>query len=1096
MSAPEIFLSYNRADGQAVLDVQKLLEARSITTFLDRNNLVAGLPWPQALEEGLHRVRGVAVFIGRELGEWQKREMWFALDRQVREAKQGHAFPVIPVLLPGADVTPSFLFANTWIDLRGGLDAVVTAEALDAFGGAINSTQPPQAPERPTAICPYRGLQVFREEHAAFFFGRKAFADRLLDFTLGKDLVAVVGPSGSGKSSVVQAGLLPLLRRERPPANTWDAVSFTPGNDPFRHLASALIPLLEPEMSETARLAEAEELGRNLVGGRTRVEAVVSRVIEKSNGTGRLLLVADQFEELFTLTPERGRRPFAQALLRALGSAPFTLVITLRADFYSQIITLDRKLSDRLTAAQVNIGALTQGELREGITAPARLVRLEFEPGLVERILADVGSEPGHLPLVEFALTELWQRRDGSRLANQAYDEIGGATGALAQRAETEFGRLKPEEQTAAHRLFSRLVRVARPEEAGEDTRQRTDLSDADAVAKRVANMLADARLLVTSDEAKTGALTVEVAHEALIRNWERLRVWLNEDREFLLWRQRLQVQVAEWQERRQDVGYLLRGTPLSEAERWLLGRPQDLADAERHLIRESIALREREREEEEERRKAEIENARRLKEAAEARAEAERQRTAEQAAAARLLRVLVALAVIVLVASGVAFYEYYRRQASDRSLAALARQLEGSIKHQLQIDPVISDRIKAAWAQLTPDQQRRIGPLTFQGNQLAMEVSRMGSARALSSVEPPLLLVHSILTDDADEVLRNVEPGLLNVAPDGALWGISKYGQLDQGWTEAAAVWLENLLPLFGGKTPFRDTIPQKIAIPNRVQIALAGDWGTGNWRTAANPAPSTDVGKHMAILRTDLTIHLGGVYYAGTTDQEQHLLVNLWPQGSLGSLALNSDYEMYSGGKPYFEHALTSSLFRLQQQRSFFALENDNWVIVGLDSAYYADAERLYMDGTLYQDGGPQLQLDFLRAQAAKGKKIIVLTHHNGLTQDGSATTALWSQVMSAFPEHSAPAYWYWGHVHSGVVYRPKGPMNVLCRSIGHGGVPWGRASVLANNPNVVWYENRPAFDRDMPQRVLNGFVVLYLDGPKIFEVFYDENGGVAWP
>lgn len=174
MSSPaDIFLSYNRADAPAVADFQRLLEARSITTFLDRDNLVAGLPWPQALEEGLRRVRGVGVFIGSELGGWQKREMWFALDRQVREEKQGRAFPVIPLVLPGADLTPGFLFTNTWIDLRSGLDAVLMTEALEAFERAISSTQPAHAPERQVTICPYRGLQVSGRKTPPSFSGAK-----------------------------------------------------------------------------------------------------------------------------------------------------------------------------------------------------------------------------------------------------------------------------------------------------------------------------------------------------------------------------------------------------------------------------------------------------------------------------------------------------------------------------------------------------------------------------------------------------------------------------------------------------------------------------------------------------------------------------------------------------------------------------------------------------------------------------------------------------------------------------------------------------------------------------------------------------------
>jgi len=414
-----------------------------------------------------------------------------------------------------------------------------------------------------------------------------------------------------------------------------------------------------------------------------------------------------------------------------------------------------------------------------------------------------------------------------------------------------------------------------------------------------------------------------------------------------------------------------------------------------------------------------------------------------------------------------------------------------------ISIDPVISSRLQKAWAALSPDQRRRIAPLLVKAHQQAVQFSQTKVApQADPTVKHQLLLAQSAITNDQEGVLGNLEAGVVvDVGPGGEIWGTGKYQNLDPGWTEAATVWLENLVL---GKHPFADSTPQTISVPNSVQIAMAGDWGTGDWRTAANPAPSTDVRKHMAFLQPHLTIHLGDVYYAGTNDQEKHLLVDLWPKGSLGALTLNSNHEMYSGAKPYFQVALAANLFADQQQRSFFALENDNWVIVGLDSAYYSNAEGLYLDGALYAEGGPQPQVDFLRSQAAKGKKVIVLTHHNGLTEDGSKPTALWSQVMSAFPEGGAPAYWYWGHVHAAVVYQPQthGPTNVLCRCCGHGALPWGHALELANNPNVVWYENRLAKDPDIPQRVLNGFAVLYLDGPNINEVFYDENGGAAWP
>jgi len=184
----------------------------------------------------------------------------------------------------------------------------------------------------------------------------------------------------------------------------------------------------------------------------------------------------------------------------------------------------------------------------------------------------------------------------------------------------------------------------------------------------------------------------------------------------------------------------------------------------------------------------------------------------------------------------------------------------------------------------------------------------------------------------------------------------------------------------------------------------------------------------------------------------------------------------------------------FELQNGCSYFALENTNWVIVGLDSAYFAPEGGLYMDGSLGASGGIT-QGVFVREQVAKGKKVIILTHHNGLSDDGSSTTTLWFQVMSAFPAGGGPEYWYWGHKHMATVYKQQESNRVLRRRCGHGALPWGRASSLASSPNAEWYEKRAANDPDIPQRVLNGFAVLSLNGLNIQETFYDENGGVAW-
>jgi len=407
----------------------------------------------------------------------------------------------------------------------------------------------------------------------------------------------------------------------------------------------------------------------------------------------------------------------------------------------------------------------------------------------------------------------------------------------------------------------------------------------------------------------------------------------------------------------------------------------------------------------------------------------------------------------------------------------------------KINIDPVVSSRIKAAWAQLSAARRAELAPAIAQANQQAISFARSGRAPAERAAPHHLMLAESALSNDRDNVVSNLDAGVvLDVGGDGVIWGTGKYEQLDPGWTEAFAVFLENLV---GGKHPFMAN-PATVLIPNTVQIGLAGDWGTGDWRTGSNPAPSTSVASHLASLKLDLTIHLGDVYYAGTADQEQHILVNLWPKGEIGSLALNSNHEMYSGAKPYFQ-AIGSPPFGKQNGCSYFALENDNWVIVGLDSAYFSPEGGLYMDGSLGATGGTQEM--FLQSSMAKGKKIIVLTHHNGLTEDGLNTTNLWSQVMSGLAPGTGPTLWYWGHEHAAAVYKPFGPSNVSTRCCGHGALPWGQASSLANSRNVEWYEHRSANDPDIPQRVLNGLAVLSLNGPNIQETFYDENGEVAW-
>jgi WD40 repeat protein len=603
----ELFISYNSSDRPAVLEIRKQLLQDGISSFLDRDHILPGLPWPQALENALKDASAVAVFLGpRGLGSWQKREMWFALDRQAQLEQSGKRFPVIPVLLPGADPTAGFLFLNSWIDLRESLQDPVATLAL--FHAVRQKEDSPSVAAR-SSLLPYRALEVFREEHAAFFCGRETFTGRLVEAVDKRRLVAVVGPSGSGKSSVVQAGLLPNLRRRQPPDPTWDAAVFTPGAQPLRGLASALIPFLRPELDEIDRLSEVKRLENGLASREIGCDDAVRRALEKSGGTDRFLLVVDQFEELFTLTGETDRSLLMDVLLDALEHAPLTLVLTLRADFYGNALTLDRGLSDLLEQGLINLGPMNRDELRSAIVKPAESVHLHFEEGLTERLIDDVSAQPGNLPLLEFALTELWNHRQGSHLTHQAYDALGGVAGAISRRAESEYEKLAAEQQRETRRVFSSLVRVAKSGEGFEDTRRRALLSEFDHVGQDVINRLTQARLLVTGSTIDAGELidlsqgvpaqvadrdrqpeftTVEVAHEALIRGWNRLRGWLDEDREFLLWKQRLDSLVADWERSDDDADALLRGRRLDEAEKWLSEHRAALNDREKRFIADS----------------------------------------------------------------------------------------------------------------------------------------------------------------------------------------------------------------------------------------------------------------------------------------------------------------------------------------------------------------------------------------------------------------------------------------------------------------------------------------------------------------------------
>ncbi|WP_337907093.1 ATP-binding protein [Iningainema tapete] len=407
---------------------------------------------------------------------------------------------------------------------------------------------------------PYQGLSAFGEEDAAFFFGRETFVNGLVQTTHSQPLVAVIGPSGSGKSSVVFAGLIPQLRSD----GNWLIESIRPSNQPFYHLASALVRQLEPEISETEKLRSAAGLAADIQQGKVTLQQVVSRIKER-NLDKRFLLFVDQFEELYTLCQKEEQERFADMLLEAIHQKIITLVFTLRADFYGYVLSY-RPFRDALQEFTPQlVSSMSREELQAAITLPAQKLEVQFEAQLQERILDDVGLEPGNLPLLEFALTRLWSKQQNRMLTHQAYNEIGGVKKALANHAQQVYNQLSQTEQKQAQGVFVQLVR---PGEGTEDTRRLATRKEVGEENWGLVSYLAgyQARLVVTGRDDKSGEDTVEVVHEALIREWITLRNWMNANRQFRVWQERLKVTMLEWKNSNHDSGALLRGVPLAVA--------------------------------------------------------------------------------------------------------------------------------------------------------------------------------------------------------------------------------------------------------------------------------------------------------------------------------------------------------------------------------------------------------------------------------------------------------------------------------------------------------------------------------------------------
>ncbi|HKR49631.1 MAG TPA: trypsin-like peptidase domain-containing protein [Pseudonocardiaceae bacterium] len=618
----------------------------------------------------------------------------------------------------GYRVSPGFSGSPVWDDeLAGVVGMMAVAESgqppvsyliptsglLAAWPGLRELVLPPS---------PFRGLRPFMETDTALFHGRQAESEQVARIVAGERWTTLVGPSGCGKSSLAMAGVIP---RRRGAGDC--SVTMRPGHhaSPLHALAAELLPLLDPELSETQWLAETSVLAGVLAEQGLR--GIVPRILERHRHD-RLLVVVDQFEELLDLPPAA-----VDELVRVLFDdntpAAVKVLCTLRADFLEPMLAHPRLgpfVSKRVCALE----PMRPEQLREIITRPVdEIPGVRYQPNLAERILADTGTEPGALPLLGFTLDLLWERQDRGVLTHHAYTNIGGVAGALGKYAEGAWAENIPaQDEVAAERLLTQLVRV--PIGAAAATRRIAPRAELEQQEWRIAQRLAATRLLVLKGvpaglgTGGDGPETVELAHEALITGWDRLACQVTANRSFLDWRESLRHDLDRWQRGERAPDLLPTQTALAVARQWLPTHAADLSAAERdYLDRGHIHRR----------------------------------------AQTRKRKALFSGLGILFVAAAVFFslLVYARQQSSEREALANSRALAQVSQDMSATDPALSVMTALAGYRTSPTQEAR--------NQLLRQyMAHSDSARVLSGLPGKIATAHT--SRDGNVVLASTNLG------------------------------------------------------------------------------------------------------------------------------------------------------------------------------------------------------------------------------------------------------------------------------------------------------------------------------------------------